>query len=38
MAEGGLRAQTMSQGVVIIMANKALVSISALPAKRDSDM
>ena len=44
MIEGGPRAKIqagaltmMAQGVVIVMANDALVSISALTAKRDSD-
>ena len=43
MVEGGPHAKihtgarTMSQGVVIDMANGAVVSISVLTAKRDSD-
>ena len=42
MAEGGPHAkiqdgaQTMSQGIVIVMANDVVVSISAPTAKRDS--
>ena len=40
MVEGERRAkiQAGAQGVAIIMVNEALVSISALTAKRDSDM
>ena len=30
-------ARTMSQGVVIVMANDAVVSLSALTARHDSD-